>query len=107
MKEIIHSSTENFKNDVITEKEKAVLVDFWAPWCNPCKMIAPILDELNETRDDIKIVKIDVDENKEIAAKYGVRGIPTLMMIQDGEVIGSKTGAITKSNLTNWIDGLL
>ncbi|WIO74434.1 thioredoxin [Porticoccaceae bacterium LTM1] len=82
-----------------------VLVDFWATWCGPCKMIAPILDQLaGELEGKVKICKIDVDTNKEMAAKYNVRGVPTLMMFKDGNLEASKVGALSKPQLTQFVE---
>jgi len=96
---LIHVTDESFENDVL-KASGAVLVDFWAPWCGPCKQIAPILDELAaELGDKITIAKIDIDDNPNTPGKYGVRGIPTLMIFSDGNVQGTKVGAVTKGKL--------
>ena len=93
---------------VVLDEEKLVLVDFWAPWCGPCKMIAPVLDELSkEYGDKIKIVKCNVDDNKGTPAKYGVRCIPALMIFVKGEMVGSKIGAMSKTQLIEFIDTYL
>ncbi len=85
-----------------------VLVDFWAEWCGPCKMIGPIVDEVaKEYAGKIKVVKVNVDENSEIPAKYNVRGIPTLIMFKEGNVEATRVGALSKSQLTAFIDGAL
>ena len=90
---IIHTSDANFQDDVINS-ETPVLVDYWAEWCGPCKMIAPILDEVaGESAARLKICKIDVDANQETPPKYGIRGIPTLMLFKNGEVEATKVGA--------------
>lgn len=85
-----------------------VLVDFWAEWCGPCKMIAPILDEIAQTyQNKLKIVKINIDENPQTPQKYGVRGIPTLMLFKNGELESTKVGALSKSQLAAFLDGHL
>lgn len=106
MSNVLHANNDNFK-DLVLQSEKPVLVDFWAEWCGPCKMIAPILDELSTEKTAITIVKVDVDKNPEIAKKYGVRGIPTMALFINGEVEGTKVGAITKSALNNFIDSTI
>mgnify|MGYP000656268558 FL=1 len=103
MSNVLHANNENFK-ELVLKAEKPVLVDFWAEWCGPCKMIAPVLDELSVEKQNVTIVKVNVDENPEIAKKYGVRGIPTLALFVNGEVEGTKVGAVTKSALNTFID---
>ena len=101
---IIHTSDANFQDDVINS-ETPVLVDYWAEWCGPCKMIAPILDEVaGEYTDRLKICKIDVDANQETPPKYGIRGIPTLMLFKNGEAEATKVGALSKSQLQAFLD---
>ena len=101
---IIHTSDANFQDDVINS-ETPVLVDYWAEWCGPCKMIAPILDEVaGEYTDRLKICKIDVDANQETPPKYGIRGIPTLMLFKNGDVEATKVGALSKSQLQAFLD---
>ncbi len=83
----------------------AVLVDYWAEWCGPCKMIAPILDEVaGDYKGRLTVAKLNVDENQTTPAKYGIRGIPTLMLFKNGAVVGTKVGALSKSQLTAFID---
>jgi thioredoxin 1 len=95
----------NFQADVLGAKEP-VVVDFWAEWCGPCKMIGPSLEEIaTELGDKIKIAKLNIDENPELAAQYGVRSIPTLMIFKGGEVADMKVGAAPKTALSHWING--
>ena len=101
---IVHLNGDSFQTEVI-ESTIPVLVDYWAEWCGPCKMIAPILDELvKEYEGKLKITKLNIDENQEIPSKYGVRGIPTLMIFKDGNPEATKVGALSKSQLTAFID---
>ena len=101
---IKHTSDATFEADVL-KSEKPVLVDYWAEWCGPCKMIAPILDEVSAAyRDKLQIAKMNVDENRDIPAKFGIRGIPTLMLFKDGQLAATKVGAMSKAQLTAFID---
>lgn len=105
--EILHVSDASFEEDVL-KSDKAVLVDYWAEWCGPCKMIAPILDEISQNyADKVKIAKLNIDENPETPPKYGIRGIPTLMLFKNGSVQATKVGALSKSQLTAFIDSNL
>ncbi len=93
----------NFESDVLKASEP-VVVDFWAEWCGPCKMIAPALEEISsEMADQVKIAKVNIDENPELAAQYGVRSIPTLLMFKNGEIAANMVGAAPKSRLADWI----
>ncbi len=104
---IVHLSGDTFQKEVI-ESNIPVLVDYWAEWCGPCKMIAPILDELvTEYEGKLKITKLNIDENQEIPSKFGVRGIPTLMIFKDGNPEATKVGALSKSQLTAFIDSTI
>ena len=101
---ILKLTDAEFENQVI-KSEKPILVDYWAEWCGPCKMIAPVLEEVaSELSDKILIGKLNVDENSETPPKYGIRGIPTLMLFKNGEVVGTQVGAISKSDLVNFIE---
>ncbi|TAG06282.1 MAG: thioredoxin TrxA [Betaproteobacteria bacterium] len=101
---ITHVSDASFDADVL-KSDTPVLVDFWAEWCGPCKMIAPVLEEVAKSHAGrIKIAKVDVDDNREIAAKYGIRGIPTLMIFKNGELAAQKVGALSKAQLTAFVD---
>ena len=97
----------SFQSDVLDSKTP-VLVDFWAEWCQPCKMIAPSLEELStELEGRLTIVKINIDENPQVPTKYGVRGIPTLMIFQHGQVAATKVGALPKNKIKEWIEASL
>lgn len=101
---IKHVSDDSFSNDVLSSSTP-VLVDYWAAWCGPCKMIAPILEEVaGEFGDRVTIAKLNVDENQQTAAKFGIRGIPTLMLFKDGQVKATKVGALSKSQLTEFLN---
>ena len=100
---IKHTTDATFEADVL-KSETLVLVDYWAEWCGPCKMIAPILDETaKELGARLQIAKMNVDENREIPAKYGIRGIPTLMLFKDGQLAATKVGALSKAQLSAFI----
>ena len=99
-----HVSDNSFDQDVL-KSDVPVLVDYWAEWCGPCKMIAPILDEVSRDYDGrVQVAKLNVDDNQEVAAKYGIRGIPTLMLFKDGQLAATKVGAMSKSQMTAFID---
>jgi len=101
---IVHTNDSNFEADVLNS-DKPALVDFWAEWCGPCKMIAPILHEAaDEYSDKMSVVKLNVDESPNIAQKFGIRSIPTLMLFKDGAVQAQKLGAMSKSQLTEFLD---
>ena len=103
-KQVIHTNDDSFEADVINS-EVPVLLDFWAEWCAPCKMIAPILIEIaDEYEGRLKIAKLNIDENPSIPPKFGIRGIPTLILFKNGTVEGQKVGAVSKSQLTAFLD---
>jgi len=103
-KNIIHLSDATFETEVL-QSTVPVLVDYWAEWCGPCKMIAPILDEISKDYNGkLKIAKLNIDENAQTPAKFGIRGIPTLMIFKNGNVEATKVGALSKSQLTTFID---
>lgn len=102
--QITHTSDATFEADVL-KSDAPVLVDYWAEWCGPCKMIAPLLDEVAKAYDGkVRIVKVNVDDNQEITAKYGIRGIPTLKLFKNGEDVATKVGALSKAQLTQFLD---
>ena len=101
---IIHATDATFEQEVL-KSELPVLLDFWAPWCGPCKMIAPVLDDLAvEFEGKVKIVKINIDDNEQTPAQFGVRGIPTLMIFKNGQNVATKVGALAKGQLTAFIN---
>jgi thioredoxin 1 len=104
---IKHVTDASFEADVL-QSDKPVLVDYWAEWCGPCKMIAPILEDVSKDYGDrIQIAKMNVDENQVVPGKFGIRGIPTLMLFKDGQLVATKVGALPKAQLTAFIDGHL
>ena len=104
MADIQHVSDESFEADVL-KSELPVLVDYWAEWCGPCKVVAPVLEEIaNEYDGKMKVCKLDIDANEGTPPKYGIRGIPTLMLFKNGNVEATKVGALSKSQLTAFLD---
>ena len=103
MSNVIESNDSNFENDVL-KSDLPVLVDFWAPWCGPCKAVAPVLEEISiELKDKIKIIKINVDDNQEYAAKYGIQSIPTLLVFNKGELKNQIIGALPKNEIEKFL----
>ena len=103
--ELIQHITDSTFESVVIQSQNTVLVDFWAEWCGPCKMIAPVLDEAATTyKDKLQIPKMNVDDNREIPAKFGIRGIPTLMLFKNGQLAATKVGAMSKAQLTEFIE---
>ncbi|MGD9889544.1 MAG: thioredoxin TrxA [Halothiobacillaceae bacterium] len=104
---IVYLSDADFENDVL-KSELPVLVDYWAEWCGPCRMIAPILEEIaKDYAGRVKVAKLNIDENPGTPPKYGIRGIPTLMLFKNGAVAATKVGALSKSQLASFLDGQL
>ena len=102
--QIVHVTDDSFESDVI-KSDQPVLIDYWAEWCGPCKMIAPVLDEIaSEYAGRLKVAKLNIDDNPNTPPRYGIRGIPTLMLFKDGEVEATKVGAVSKSQLVSFID---
>ena len=105
--QIVHTSDASFETDVL-KSNRPVLLDFWAEWCGPCKMIAPILDGVaKEYGERVQVTKINIDENPQTPPKFGIRGIPTLMLFKDGKVEAQKVGALSKSQLVAFLDSNL
>ena len=100
------TSDSTFQDD-ISSQSKLVLVDFWAEWCGPCKQISPILEEISNEKENLNILKLNIDENPATPQKYNVRGIPTLMLFKDGKLIDTKIGSLPKSSLEDWINSYL
>ena len=108
MSEHIHYVTDATFEAEVLQSEQPVLVDYWAEWCGPCKMISPILDEIaTEYAGKLKVAKVNIDDNQETPAKYGIRGIPTLMVFKNGNIEATKVGALSKSQLAAFIDSAL
>ncbi|WP_032093615.1 MULTISPECIES: thioredoxin TrxA [Pasteurellaceae] len=104
MSEVLHTTDATFEQDVL-RADVPVLLDFWAPWCGPCRMVAPILDELAaEFGAKVKVVKINIDENQETPAKFGVRSIPTLILFKEGKAAATQVGALPKNQLANFVN---
>lgn len=100
--------TDSNFDEVVVKSDKPVIVDFWAEWCGPCRMVGPIVNELaEEYKDKIVVGKVDVDTNPNISAKYGIRNIPTILFFKNGEVVDKQVGAVPKSNLLNKLQSIL
>ena len=96
----------DFEQEVL-KSEKPVVVDFWAPWCGPCKAMSPLVDELaSEVGEDVKVTKVNIDDNPNAPTQYGVRGIPTFMVFKGGEVVDTKVGGMSKSQLSEWVESV-
>lgn len=103
----VNVSDSDFDEQVL-KADKPVVVDFWAEWCGPCKSMGPLIDELaNEKSDKVKVAKVNIDESPEAPTTYGVRGIPTFMVFKDGQVLDTKVGGMSKSQLEEWVDSVL
>ncbi len=98
----VNVTDENFETKVI-KAEKPVIVDFWAPWCGPCTTISPVLEEISNEMPEVVIAKLNIDEELNTGTKYGIRGIPTMLLFSGGELKATKVGATTKSNIVSWI----
>ena len=101
---VVNITNANFKEEVL-ESDKKVLVDFWAPWCGPCRMVSPIVDEIAEENSAIKVAKINIDEQPQLASQYGVMSIPTLMVFENGDVVDKAVGARNKSFILQMLEG--
>ena len=107
MTDIKNLSLDNFDNEISTSNTP-VLVDFWAEWCGPCKMLGPILEEISEDlKDKLQVVKVNLDENQDLAMKYSIRSIPTLLLFKGGELVDTKVGLLPKSDLVEWLSSKL
>ena len=99
---VLHITKETFENEVL-KSDKPVLLDFWASWCGPCRMVGPVLDEIAEEREDIKVCKVNVDDEPELAASYQISSIPTLMVIKNGKVVNQSLGAKPKAQILDML----
>ncbi|MCK3657609.1 thiol reductase thioredoxin [Pasteurellaceae bacterium Pebbles2] len=107
MADVLHITDASFEADVLNS-DVPVLLDFWAPWCGPCRMVGPILEDLAaEYGDKVKIVKMNIDDNQNTPAQFGVRGIPTLLLFKEGKVVGTQVGALPKTQLASFVDQAL
>ena len=99
---VIHIDRNNFQREVLNS-DRPVLLDFWAPWCTPCRMVGPILDEIAEERSDVKVAKINIDEQPELASQFGVMSIPTLMVMKEGRIVQQSAGARPKAQILSML----
>lgn len=100
-------SDADFENEVLGS-DNPVVVDFWAPWCGPCKAMSPVVDEIaNEMSEKLKVVKVNIEDNPHAPTQYGVRGVPTLMVFKGGQVVDTRVGGMTKSQLTEWVESVI
>ncbi|MBQ2434386.1 MAG: thioredoxin [Clostridia bacterium] len=95
---IVNANKDNFKNEVLLS-DKPVLLDFWAPWCGPCRMVGPVLEQISNERDDVKVVKVNIDEELELAREFGIMSIPTIMVVKEGKVVNQSLGAKPKNQI--------
>ncbi len=95
---IVNANKDNFKNEVLLS-DKPVLLDFWAPWCGPCRMVGPVLEQIANERSDVKVVKVNIDEELDLAREYGIMSIPTIMVVKDGKVVNQSLGAKPKNQI--------
>jgi|TARA_B100000282_G_C31371828_1_gene327080 thioredoxin 1 len=103
MNEIKNLDVNNFDNE-ISQSNKLVLVDFWAEWCAPCKALTPILEEISQENEKVQVAKVNLDENQDLAMKYSIRSIPTLLLFKDGQLLDTKVGFAPKTDLVEWLD---
>ncbi len=101
-----HVTDNNFEEEVL-KASGPVVVDFWAEWCGPCKALSPLVDELAAEKSNVKVVKVNIDEAPQTPSKYGIRGIPTVMVFKDGEVVDTRVGGMSKQQLTDWVDSVV